>query len=52
MTTHKVYKNFDESGMTYIGSTSMSLSKRKADHHQDFKNAINRKLYKYWISVG
>ena len=52
MSTHKVYKIFDNQGMIYIGSTQLSLAKRKASHHIDFKNNINRKLYKYWNSIG
>ena len=52
MTTHKVYKIYDNQGMTYIGSTGVSMARRKASHHEDFKNKIDRKLYKYWNSVG
>ena len=46
MTTHIVYKIYDEQGMTYIGSTSMKISQRKAKHKEDFKHFSERKLYK------
>ena len=39
--------------MYYIGSSSMSLARRKAEHHEAFKDEhIQWKLYKYWRSVS
>ena len=39
--------------MYYIGSSSLSLARRKAAHHDAFKDDhIQWKLYKYWRSVG
>ena len=51
-TRYIVYQITDDN-MYYIGSSSLSLARRKAAHHDAFKDDhIQWKLYKYWRSVG
>ena len=52
MEQHNVYKIYDDQKI-YIGSTKGSIARRKASHHEDFKN-LNKTapLFIYWRSVG
>lgn len=49
---HKVYRIYDNNGMTYIGSTELKMGQRISSHKQCFIKKVNWKLYNHWNNIG